>query len=161
MKSALGVLSCNCQPSLGSTTFNADQVIGKTLMAKKNIALKNLPQDAAPTVATVAPGQPVGSVYSYVNPAPGRTNLYWQITSSGKAYWVKHEIGAFDVSNLKVQGVKTSEQVLAEKRAIEEKENDPVLYYFKKIGLPIALGVGVVYLIGTLGKTYLTTQIKN
>ena len=142
-------------------TFNAEQIIGKTLIAKRTIGLKSLPSDASPVAVSVSPGQPLGTVVSYVNPSAGRTSLYWQISSNaGKNYWVKHETGAFDISDLKLQGAKTAEEILAEKKAAEEKENSPIVYYFKKMVVPVLITAAVIYVAVQLGKTLIIAKVK-
>jgi hypothetical protein len=57
-------------------TFNANQIIDKTLIAKVNIPIYRYAEDGAPVVYTVKPGASVGVVYSYLLPKENRTNLF-------------------------------------------------------------------------------------
>ena len=58
-------------------TFNAGDVIGKTLIAKKNIPLVRQPADDAVVIYNVAPGQSVGNVDTFLLPNENRSSLYW------------------------------------------------------------------------------------
>ena len=93
-----------------------EAVVGKTLIAKKTINLVRLPDDSAPAIFTVAAGNPVGVVDSYILPRAGRNkNLYWKFLDEGnRAYYAKHEVGAYNITDLQSQGVKTLEQQQAE-----------------------------------------------
>jgi len=101
-----------------------ESVIGKTLIAKKTIKLVRLPDDSAPAIYTVNSGSSIGIVEGFILPKPGRNaGLYWQfIDENNKPYYVKHEIGAFDITGLQSQGVKTLEQQQAE----IEKANETI-----------------------------------
>ena len=129
-----------------STTYSADQIIGKTLVARRNVELKRLPTDTAPAVYTVKPGQTVGVVYSYLLPKVGRSTLYWQfVDANGNYFYAAHKEGIFDIDIIKEQGGKTAE----EKRKEEEEkkkleEMGPFLYYLQKWGGKIAIGVGLL-----------------
>jgi len=98
-------------------TFSASQIVGKNLIAAKAVKIKRLPLDsdtAAPVVYTAAAGQPVGVVYSWVMPAPGRSSLWWVFNdSSGKPYYAEHKEGAFNIQNLVDQGTLTVKEQTA------------------------------------------------
>jgi hypothetical protein len=101
-------------------TFSADQIIGKTLIAKKPVAIYAAPGQKS--IATVAPGDPVGVVYSYIG-GTGGNPLFWQfyVKTAGveKAYYAKHETDAFNNLSLTDQGVKTTAEIEKEKAQAE------------------------------------------
>ena len=92
-------------------TFNAGDVIGKTLIAKKNIPLVRQPADDAVVIYNVAPGQSVGNVDTFLLPNENRSSLYWSFKdANGKNYFAKHAVGNFDVKELQEQGLLTLQQ---------------------------------------------------
>lgn len=136
-----------------STTFSVDQIVGKTLIAKVDVTARTLPNDNAAASHTIKAGQAIGVVDTYFSPAAGRSAVYWGFRfTDGKPFYVKHVTGLFDVSNLKAEGAKDLATLQQEKEDAELKENDPVLYYIKKIALPAALIIGGVILAATIGK---------
>jgi len=93
------------------TTYSADAIIGKTLIAAKPVAIKRIPSDVAPVVFMVAVGQPVGVVQSFVSPTAGRTRLWWQYRDKdGRYYYSEQVVGNYSLSALKDQGVQTTKQ---------------------------------------------------
>lgn len=157
----LSGLGCagNQMAGLG-TTFSADQVVGKSLTAKRTVQLKSGSYDNSPVVATVQAGQPVGMVTIWLSPGPNRSALHWEVNNNGKIYFVRHEVGLFDVGNLVVQGTKSTEDILKEKKEEAQKEADPYTYYFKKLVVPVLITVGVVYGVVQLGKTFIIAKVK-
>lgn len=105
-----------------------ESVIGKTLIAKKTVKLVRLPDDSASAIYTVNSGNSIGIVEGFITPKAGRNaSLYWQfIDDNNKYYYVKHEIGAFDITGLQVQGVKTLEQQQAEIEKANETLPDKI-----------------------------------
>jgi hypothetical protein len=100
-------------------TFDATDIIGKTLQARTSVEIKRLPEDAAPVVYTVKPGDSVGVVESYINPKPGRNvGLYWQFNDGSRSYYAEHRVGRYNVQNLQTQGaVSLEDQQKAEQEA--------------------------------------------
>jgi hypothetical protein len=93
------------------TTYSADALIGKTLIAAKPVPIKRVPLDNAAVVFTVATGQPVGVVSSFVNPTVGRSRLYWMFRDKdGRYYYSEHVQGLYSLSALTDQGVLTTKQ---------------------------------------------------
>ena len=131
---ALNGLGCNCQNrTLMGTTFSADEVVGKTLIAKKDIPVKTSAFDSAPVSYVVPAGQTVGVVNTWLNPTADRTSIYWVIErSAGPNVYVKHETGAFDVKALVQQGAQTTEEKVKEQKEEEQRQNDPWGYYIEK-----------------------------
>jgi len=88
--------------------YSADQIVGKSLIAKVPIPIKRQPLDSAPTVFTAQPGQTVGTVYSWINVGEGRSTLYWNFQdSNGRDYYTPHKPGYYDISSLSDQGALT------------------------------------------------------
>lgn len=111
-------------------TFTADQIVGKTLIARKNIALKREPRKSAETVYVARPGITVGVVYSWVTADGGLWWMYYD--EKGKTYYTYHEPGAYDIKSLTAQGVESLEQVQEK----QDKADDPVGYYVSKFLKP-------------------------
>lgn len=85
------------------TTYSAADVVGATLTAKQSVPLQAQPFDDAAVIRNVAPGQPVGVVYSYLEPGPGRTGLYWMFyDTNGQAYYARHNSGWYEVNGVYV-----------------------------------------------------------
>jgi len=125
------------------STYSAEQIIGKTLIANRAVNIYRLPDDKAKSVYTVNAGQLVGVVDSYISPSAqkNRKFLYWQfVDQNGKFFYVRHEEGAFNIKALKDQGALTT---------AEQNENiSDFEKYFKKYGIPVLIGIGVLYLGG-------------
>ena len=99
--------------SINSNTYNANDVIGKTLIA--NIPV-NVYAEATNVnlLYTVRPGNTVGVVYSWVNKSGV---IWWQLEPGNK--FVSHSIGKFNLQVLEDQGLLTTE----EKEQVKEEEN--------------------------------------
>ena len=92
-----------------TTVFNAGAIIDKTLIARKRLTVYN---SAGLPVGFVAANNPAGIVYSYLEPKPGvRDRLTWQFSLNGNFYYIPHELGNFDVSSIRKQGVLTLDEV--------------------------------------------------
>ena len=130
-------------------TFNAADIIGKTLVAKSQVPLLRLPNDDAPTVYTVSPGQSLGIVQSYLLPGTNRTNLYWQFKDqNNNFYYSEHLLGRYDIQELQDQGALTLQQQQA---AATEANLTTGNKIFRLIKNALLIGGGV-YLINTIIK---------
>lgn len=137
------------------STYSADQIIGKNLLANKPVNIYRLPDDNAKAVYTAKAGEYVGTVFSYIKPSPekNRKFLYWQFKDqNNKFFYVRHEEGAFDVKSLKDQGAITV------KEQTEGENQNKFEMYFKKYGVPILAGIAAVYLIANLGGKYIQSR---
>ncbi len=115
--------------------YTADQIVGKTLIARKNIAIKREPSKNASTVYVAKPGITVGVVYSWVN---GDNGLYWMYYDENqRPYYTFHEPGAYDIKSLSAQGVESLEALQDQK----DKAADPVGYYLTKLLKPVTVAV--------------------
>lgn len=103
-----------------STIYNASQIIGKDLYAKKKITVRKSPSDTAAVAYTVNNGNRVGTVYSYLTRDGA---IWWMLTDNN---YVKHEQNAFSIQALREQGAKTSEELEKEK----EDKNKPAFEKF-------------------------------
>ena len=136
-----------------TNTFSADQIIDKTLIAKKKVQLKRIPSDSEKTVFTVQPGGTVGRVYSWTG-GGGTSPLWWMFyDENGKTYYAKHEPGLFDIKVLKDQGGITVKEETEKK---EKEESGSIIPDIKipnpfedMSGLKMAgYAIGAVALIG-------------
>lgn len=103
-------------------TYSAFQLVGKSLIPKKAVKVFRYPNQGVITTAT--PGQSLGTVYGWVNETNEGSPIYWKFLDKyNRPYYVKHEENAFDVSNLKDQGVITvAEETKREKEKKERQE---------------------------------------
>jgi hypothetical protein len=120
-------------------TFNAEDIVGKTLYAKTAVPLKRRPEDTGEIIFTVDPGKIVGVVDAYINPKAGRNkNLYWQFSDGSRYFYAEHIVGRFDLSKLQVQGTKSLEEE-------REEEKEAAMTLTDKIGRWLGYaGVGVL-----------------
>ena len=92
-------------------TFNVDDIVDKTLIAKVKIPIKRYAEDNAPIVYTVNPGSSVGVVYSWLMPNANRVNMWWVFKDSNdKFYYTEHKKDIYDVTALQQQGALTLAQ---------------------------------------------------
>jgi len=126
---------------IGQDIFSADQVIGKTLIAKSNVPLKRYAQAAAPVIYTAKKGEVVGVVYSWVMDGP---TLYWQfLDKNGNPYYAQHRTGIFSVDALQQQGAQTLEDI---KEAADQAAN-PIGTTVERILKPVALAAAAFFII--------------
>ena len=98
-----------------ANTFNAAQIIGKTLYAFADVNLTRQPMDGAAPIFKVKGGAPVGVVYSFLLPKEGRRYLWWVFKdANGREYYAEHKVGKFDFQALKDQGAKDTETIIKE-----------------------------------------------
>jgi len=137
-------------------TFNALQILDKTLYSKKNL-IAYMGSPGSTNTFKIAPNQMIGRVYSYVYPKD-KSAVYWMFftgndSKNGKVFYVPHEEGAFDLKVLKEQGTKTVEQQVQEKQDKEDLENKGTFrYYVDKWAAPVAVGTGILYIAGQVIK---------
>jgi hypothetical protein len=99
-------------------------------------------------IGTIAPGSPVGQVYSYIQRGG---NVYWQfIDFTNKPYYILHTPDSFKFSGDVQQAVQEQKQQ-AENLQKEQKGSIP--FYIEKYGKWILIyGVGA-YLVATYIKS--------
>ena len=153
------------------TTYNAEQIIGKQLFAKKTIKIvgANNVYEISPSqeISTIKKGNVVGRVYSYIrgrNGINGAYNgkIYWALEEkvNGKLVFVLHEQGAFDLDSLKEQGIKTE----AEKEEEKKEEDKP---FVEKIAENLGSGLkkiviigGIAFLVYKIGTFAISEKLK-
>lgn len=130
----------------GDDYYSADDIVGQTLIAKKDTPIYLSAYDNAVSMGVVKAGQPIGVVYSWVGPKAGtdgwnRSQLWWCfVETSGMWYYTPHVEGQFDTSNIKQSGVLTVD----EKRKAEAETQKRANMSWWEIamhdyGMPIAL----------------------
>jgi len=113
-------------------TFNAADIIGKTLIAKKQTNILRLPTSNAISVYQANAGETIGVVNSYLLPNNQRNNIFWMFEdSNGKPYYVEHKQNQFDVKTLQQQGVLTLEEIKAQTDAANETIGNKIFRYIK------------------------------
>ena len=131
---------------IGQDIISADQVIGKTLIAKTSVPLKRYAQASAPVIYTVGLGKVVGIVYSWVQ--DGGT-LYWAFYDQNNVpYYAEHKVGRFSVQALQQQGAQTLEDI---KEAQDAAEN-PISTTIAKILKPVTYGLAAFFIIKAFQK---------
>ena len=140
-------------------TYNASQIIGKQLIAKRSIPIYDLPtyDNNKSRIDVIRPGQSVGVVYSYVG-GKGAKLFNWQFyDKNNKAYYALHDAGAFDVKSLQDQGALTVKEE-TEKKADEGKST---LEKFTEDLTGGAKNIGKYILIGGAALIALNIILKN
>ena len=135
-------------------TYDAGQIIGRTLYAKSSVDLKRLPQDSAPTVFTVDPGKMVGVVDTYVGPnANTGGSLWWAFKdNSGRYYYAKHNTGKFSTSALQDQGALTVQQQAQAQADKDKTTTDKITDVIKWVAIVAALAY--------IGKGFIQSRSK-
>lgn len=139
-------------------TFNAEQIIGKTLFAKKDLAIWKLPRrpskEQKGTIwkdISVKNGDAIGTVYSYVG---GTANdpLFWMFKTPdlnsgqiGAYFYVEHHEGDFDVKSLREQGVLTTKEIEDLKADADKSTGDKITDALKKGGKYILIAAAAFY----------------
>lgn len=144
---------------MSGTTFNAGDVVDKTLIAKVRVAVYSEVPGYIPAgkkledflIAYIDPQKTVGRVNTYfsADPTKGRNSLWWEFypaSNYGKPYYTEHKPGIFDMTALKDQAV-LSLQEKEEKKIEDNKE-----WYEKATDTAIKglLTVAGVFVIGSL-----------
>lgn len=128
-------------------TYNANEIVGKTLFAKKKINVFDSSKADGKIIYSVNPGESLGVVYSW-----GMNNgaLWWQLEANNFGAFVKHEIGAFDVKALEDQGAQTTlDKIEAEKEANKST--------FDKIAELVTKNIKTIAIIG--GIAFIATAV--
>lgn len=147
----------------GDQTFSIDQLIDKNLQALSNVPIYNRANDSASPVTTIAAGNSVGTLYSWLdaNPLEGRNETWFMFAASpdqmsfadyGGFYYVPLHSGYFDVQNLIDQGTLT----VAQATALANAAAPTLMTYISKYLPWILLTVGVV----AFGKEFIKDKIS-
>lgn len=140
-------------------TTSADQIVGKTLYAKKNINVRQYPTTTAKIYYTTKPGEMIGVVIGYHQDTAG--GLWWLIRyQTYLTGYVFHGVGFFDWQKLREQGVQTSSEEVREEEKQKENESkttgEEILSTIQKI---ILYSLGAFILI-KIGQTFILSKRK-
>ena len=131
-------------------TFNVDDIVDKTLIAKVKIPIKRYAEDNAPIVYTVNPGSSVGVVYSWLMPNANRVNMWWAFKDSNdKFYYTEHKNNIYSVTALQQQGALTLAQQQAAAAEANLTTGDKI---FRLIKNALLIGAGVYLAKGIIEK---------
>mgnify|MGYP000852018133 CR=1 FL=1 len=126
---------------IGTDIIDADQVIEKTLIARRSVPIKRHAQASAPIVYTAKPGQVVGVVYAWVKDG---STLYWMFYDDKNApYYAEHKPGLFSVDALQQQGAQTLEDIQQAQQAAE----NPISTTVQKVLKPVTLAIAAFFII--------------
>jgi len=136
------------------SSFSVDQIIGKTLYAKKSTPVYNLPNfyTLAKQVHTIKPGEIIGTVYSYVGGSPGEPLNWMYKTKVGLrevTYYTVHEPDNVDKNALTDQGVKTQSQLQKEKEEAAKGTGEKIFDFVKKYAIIAGLAYGAFLIFKT------------
>ena len=114
-------------------SYRPEDLIGKTLFAKVQVPIVELPYDNMPIIRIIPPGVAVGRIHSWLNPKAGRQTLYWHFKNqAGDSFYARHESHFYDLKQLKDQGVLSIE---------EKKELDNQKDYLARAGQMLTKGI--------------------
>lgn len=126
---------------LNEDFYNVNDLIGKSLIAKKNIDIYNLPLDKDPNkkkLWSVKPGEFVGVIDTYFNPKENRKSTWWGFfkieNGKKKFYYAEHGIGLYNVKALHDQGVLTIEEKIELEKEKNKTFNDYINEFIKNGG---------------------------
>jgi hypothetical protein len=123
--------------------FSADQIIGKTLIARQPVDLTRTTGGAV--IYTVQPGETVGTVYSFLNK---NGLVYWLFyDNTNRTYYAKHEKNLFDINALKEQGAKDIQTEIKEEEEKEKTTGQRVESFFNKFLLAASVTAVLITLI--------------
>jgi len=145
---------------IGGREYSVSELFAKapTIFANSDTKVYTSAFDNSAVKYITKAGNPLGKYYSYLKPGPNRSKS-WLMLETGPAKYVfvpNEVVGSRAIAN---QDVKTVTEQLQEESDLEQKDKDPILYYLKKVGLPLALGAGGIYLVGTLGKEVIKAKL--
>lgn len=117
------------------TTYSVNDIIDKTLIAKKKVEVYDSPNLNRQKLYDVQPSGTVGVVYSWVNK---NGSIWWQLYPGNK--FVIHDANSFSLQALQDQGVvSTREQLEA-----EAEKNKPWYEKIAKSASKIIITLGVI-----------------
>lgn len=132
-------------------TYSADQIIGKTLIARRTVPITRQALIGAPTVYTVQPGGTVGVVYSYVRRGP---DIFWMYyDENNQTYYTLHREGWYNVDALQDQGVLTVEEQQEQEQQQSMNPLEKLLAGLGKTGSTVLMIVGVALAIGIINRS--------
>jgi len=145
------------QIMIGGKTYSADQILDKTVVAARDTTLYRNTK-ATNVYTIIKAGQPIGKVDSYLKASSPNTDgrAWLQFWSSSQGYYYAPN-EAVSGAGLKDQGTKTVKEEVKEIENQKLKDDNPTLYYAKKIALPAVLLVGAI----VIGKAYVVSRSRS
>lgn len=126
-------------------TFNADEMIGKTLIAKQNvIAYYGAP--GSKSIFQIFKGQNLGLVFSWINKNTPNGALYWMFHDhDNKPYYVLHDPNKIALNLIDQATTKSDQQKATEATEAAKKESEGTIpYYVEKWGKPVLITIFVL-----------------
>lgn len=144
--------------TVGGKQYSANQLLDKNLVAAGTVPAY-LGSDFTKPFITFKPGELIGKVYSYINPTQqtaitAGSPLLMFYTSNNRAYYVKDD-AAINSQALKDQGTLTVAEETTALQEEQDKQNNPIEYYFKKYGWKVLLIGGGIYAGVQIVKAYI------
>ena len=145
---------------VGGGTYSVNQIVDKSIRANKDTKLYKGSRTNSEVIGIVKAGDIIGRVYSYLRPdqtTDGKSWLMFEKTYNN-FYYVQNE--AANTSDLKDQGALTVKEEVKKEEIEKFKEESPVEYYIKKYATKVIIGIGLIVLASTVGRTLVTEGIK-
>ncbi len=106
-------------------TYDLSDLVDKTITAAAPVNIYDHANDHATPTGTIPAGQPIGSLFSWLNPDPtyDRVELWFMFWPDNRLnpFYTKYGGGLYDTASLQAQGVQTDEQ----KKAAADLANAP------------------------------------
>lgn len=126
-------------------SFSLKNLVGKPLRAKVATKLYRLPFDNAKHYASVAAGQPLGTLFSWINPNENTKSLWFMFYDTfNKPYYVKIESNTLDRNDLTRSGVKDVETEVKETKEKEDFENKGAFRFYLEKYAPWIIGAFII-----------------
>lgn len=140
-----------------ATTFNLNDLIDLQLTAKVATKLYRTANDNAKHYASVAAGQPLGKLYSYINPNVNTKNLWFMFyDTKNQPYYVKYATNLISAADLIKRGVKDVKKIAKEEKdKADYIEKGAVRFYLEKYA-PFV--IGAIFLI-PIAKTLIDKKL--
>ena len=115
---------------IAGDVYEVADIVGKTLFPRITVDYySNVPSRGGVKLGIIKAGYPAGTVISWVQDPVSKT-IWWQFNDKGY-YYIEHQAGRFNVSNLKQQGVLTVAEKIEEEKKKQEEDNKSI---FDKFG---------------------------
>ena len=138
-------------------TFNLKSILGKPLTAKVATKFYREASDNAKPYASVAAGQYMGNLYSWINPGP-RTKSLWLMfyDTQNKPYYVRYSSNLVSATELKKQGIKDVEKETKEEKEKADLESKGAFKFYLEKYAPFL--IAAVFLV-PLGKKIIDKKL--
>lgn len=154
----LGAVSDYDIITINGKQYSVNEILDKNFIAAGSTKVYTSAFDNAKVKYISPSGTSLGKVYSYLLPTGGRSGA-WLMVQTGSDTFVYVPSDSASAAAFKEQGTKTVADEIKEEQDAKEKENDPISYYIKKLGLPALLIGGGIYLVAVLGKTVIEKKL--